>query len=185
VLQLPQFFTSEEKPELAYSQPSAAMPLQSLNPEAQLATIQAPPAHAATAFGVAQSKLHPPQSFGSVAKEEFEYSHPFAEIPSQSLVPAGQLLTWQDPAMQVRPDPQTFVQDPQCMASVANPAVLYSQPSPVEPLQSAKPPLQAPIAHAPVTHVAPAFGKVQRLPHPPQFAGSVSKDEVGYSQPVE
>ncbi len=87
--------------------------------------------------------------------------------------------------MQLKPDWQTFPQDPQCIGSVAKPAALYSQPSAFEPLQSMKPGLQEPNTQTFVTHAALAFGKLHRFPHPPQFAGSVSKPEVAYSQPVE
>jgi hypothetical protein len=185
VLQLPQFLTSEANCASENSQPSAAVPLQSLNPLAQLAMVQTPVEQAPRAFGGAQTRLQPPQSFGSEAKDAFEYSQPFPDRPSQSLVPAGQVSTWQEPAMQLKPDWQILPQDPQCSGSVAKPAVLYSQPFTLEPSQSMKPVLQLPKTQRFVEQVAFAFGKVQRLPHPPQFAGSLSKDEASYSQPVE
>jgi hypothetical protein len=72
---------------------------------------------------------------------------------------------------------QAAPQAPQ-LASVLRVA---SQPLPSVPSQFPYPPLQDPIAHEPVAHVAVAFTREQGVPHEPQFVTVVR----GVSQPFE
>jgi hypothetical protein len=64
------------------SQPSAAIPSQSLNPVVQLAIAQASPVHLGVAFASMQALVHEPQCCGSVSMST---SQPSAATPLQSL----------------------------------------------------------------------------------------------------
>ncbi len=55
---------------------------------------------------------------------------------------------------------------PQWLLSVL---VLISHPFAATPSQFAKPELHVPSPQTPAVHVAPAFAKAQRMPHPPQL----------------
>ena len=63
------------------SQPSAAMPLQLPQPDAQLPRVHAPPVHARAACGAVHALPQVPQC---AASESASTSQPFAALPSQS-----------------------------------------------------------------------------------------------------
>src|SRR5262249_12649602 len=67
---------------------------------------------------------------------------------------------------------------PQLAGSYCNPA---SQPSPIMPLQSAKPALHLVKPHWPFRHWGCAFGKLHAMPHLPQLVASMA---VLISQPL-
>ena len=64
----------------------------------------------------------------------------------------------------------TVHERPQLPQWVGSEAIVASQPSSDETLQSAKPAAHAPITQAPVEHVELAFGNAQAWPHMPQSA---------------
>ncbi len=77
------------------------MPLQSLKPELHDAMLHLPAVHAPVPLAGEHAIPQAPQFLGSVANPELAYSHPLAGLPSQSLVPGGQVLATQAPAVQI------------------------------------------------------------------------------------
>ncbi len=154
--QPPQFEASAAR--TLTSQPSLAVPLQSAKPALQPPMAQRPLAHALTlALARAHTVPQPPQFRGSVAV--------FTQSPEHAVAPAPHVVA-QVPLAQTCPAEHAPPQRPQLALSVP---VFTSQPLAALLSQSAKPALQAPIAQAPVAHVAAALGKRHTTPQPPQF----------------
>jgi hypothetical protein len=99
------------------------------------------------------------------------------QLPEQLVSPAPHVVV-QVPLEHTCPPAQVVPQLPQLPPSTRR---LTSQPFAGFPSQSANPALQLPIAHAPATHIAPALGKAQLTPHPPQLRTSAPRTTV--SQP--
>ena len=100
-------------------------------------------------------------------------SQPLPALPSQFPNPALHVML-HAPAEQVGVPPAVLhavVQVPQCVVSVA---MLASQPSPTEPLQSPKPVLQPVTTHVPVAQVPVPFGGLQIALHAPQLFAELS-----------
>jgi hypothetical protein len=154
------------------SQPFEATPSQSPNPVLHEAMVQAPAAQAAVAFGSAQALAHPPQFAGSV---DVLTSQPLDGTTSQSAHPVVQEATTQIPeehADEAFGSVHTLPQVPQFVLLVCT---LTSQPSVATLLQFANPASQLATEHTPTTHDSVALGRLQTVPHAPQFDGSVCR----------
>ena len=92
-------------------------------------------------------------------------------------------LTLHAPALQNGvPDGHTVPQAPQLLAEVL---MFVSQPFAGLWSQSAKPPLQKPMAQAPLVHAGVPLGTEQTVPQPPQLVGSVCSFTQVLLQSVE
>jgi hypothetical protein len=160
------------------SQPLRAFPSQSPKPEAHTME-QLPPEHEGAPPAPLQTMPQPPQWLALVLVST---SQPSPVTPLQSAIGA----VHRAPDMHVEPTQKavrpagarhTFRQLPQLRTSAA---VLVSQPSDGSLLQSAKPALQAPIAHTPAAQDVAALTNRQRRPHAPQLSRSAA---VPVSQP--
>jgi hypothetical protein len=147
------------------SQPSAAVTLQSRNPEPQVPSAQVPAAHVAAALAKAHRTPQPPQLFTSVARTLV--SHPFAAIPSQLPKPAAHTPTAQAPAthacVETLVSAQAAPQPPQLLGSVA---VATQLPPQVES------PAPQVAVHMPAEQTWPA---AHALPHAPQLRRSLER----------
>ncbi len=95
--QAPQFWTSEARSALSYSQPFMAWPSQSLRPAAQPLASHAPPEQISPD---AQALPHAPQFLASTEKPWVSYSQPSCASPSQSAKPALQAPSAHAPVLQ-------------------------------------------------------------------------------------
>jgi hypothetical protein len=155
----------------AVSQPSAATPLQSPKPAAQVTTVHPPAEQPATvALASAQTRPHVPQLRGSIVGSVQKVA---GAVPHTTLG-AAQVVR-QAPAAQLWPAGHATPQPPQLALLLR---VSTSQPSAAAPLQLAKPVAQAPagITHAPFTHdCVVTLGSAQAAPHAPQLAAPVTR----------
>ncbi len=149
------------------SQPSAALPLQLPKPGVHAATVHAPRAHPAVAFGRAHDRPHMPQWAGVVL---VSVSQPFAALPSQSPKPEVQVYL-HVPASQLA---VLFARDapgvPHAPQAVTLVRRSVSQPFAASPSQFAKGAVQLPTPQTPLRQTGVAFGATQRVPQPPQFS---------------
>jgi hypothetical protein len=89
--------------------------------------------------------------------------------PMHAVWPAGHM---QEPPMQGAPAGHAFPQAPQFPFDVCRSTQVMPPPPPPKPpppAQSVRP-VEQPMTHVPAVHIVPAG---QRLPHPPQFRGSI------------
>ena len=144
------------------SQPLAAVPSQSPKPAAHPTTVQTPAAQPpAATFGSAQTAPHPPQCaglFAVLAQKAAGADPQVARGEAQVVLHAPPEQT--EPAAQARP------QAPQLVLSER---VSTSQPSAGLVLQSAKPAVQAVIAHVPAVQADTALARTHARPHAPQL----------------
>lgn len=123
--------------------------------------------HASVAWLLEQEWPQAPQLLAVV----MAVSQPFAALPSQSANPAAQVM-WHTPATQVPAPPfwlQAWPHVPQLFGSLVR---SISQPSAGFALQSAKPVLQAAIAHCEALQIGVAWVVLHARPHPPQLRTS-------------
>jgi len=150
------------------SHPSAADPLQFVQPPSQLPITHAPLEHAGVACATLHANAHEPQCRGSLCRAA---SHPFEALPSQSPYPASQELNAHVPVAQdslAWGRLQSVPHAPQ-LVSVFRPV---SQPSVATPLQLPHPASQEATAHDELTHAGVPFGAVHTTLHAPQFIRS-------------
>ncbi len=150
------------------SQPSGSSMLQSANPRLHTG-VQFPALQNGAEFArVAHTRPHTPQLASSVAG----LTH---IAPHRSV--GGEQIDVQVPLLQTWPTVHRRPHTPQLLLSIR---VSTSQPFAAVASQSVNPAAHVPTAQRPATHAAVAFASMQRLPHAPQFTGSVA---VFTSQP--
>lgn len=165
---MPQFLRSLLKLD---SHPLKSKPSQSPNSGVHETTSQIPVAQLEVACGRRHDRPQPPQSV--IVRRSV--SQPFSVSPSQSPMPAGHVESQSPPehtpAPPVAGGGHTVPHAPQLNASFES---SVSQPLSARPSQSPKPPMHSATRHAPAMQTTVALGRLQRTPHPPQFARSRS-----------
>jgi hypothetical protein len=147
------------------SQPSEYVPLQSFHGAVHDWTVHVVPMHEGVPLAAVQTVVQEPQWFTSLVVAA---SQPSATLLLQLPQPAAHAME-QAPAAQAA-EPWTVEQAaPQAPQFVTLVSVLVSQPLAWLPSQLPHPALQVDTRHDPLPQDSVAFGRLQTVPHVPQF----------------
>jgi hypothetical protein len=152
------------------SQPLTASPSQLPKPVLHMPRRHTPPVHDTAPLDRVQAWPQPPQFARLV---EVSTSQPSPALPLQSARPVGQVPRAVPQVAMVhtgtRPGVVVLHTLPQVRQLLTAVLRLVSQPFSAMPSQLPKPELQVPSAQRPLAQVAVALGKLQVLPHAPQW----------------